>query len=115
MSEQTADLEKDYCVILRDLQGKFKNFNWIDAGKHSLEEVQAKIAEYNQKTQEQPEIFDKTCELVTDGLIREISAWAIKKLREKEQEKSDESGKEEALQKIKRALEFLEDAKDCLE
>ena len=114
MNEQTIDLKKDHCVIYRDSDGRFCRFQWIPNEKHPLEEVKAKIAEWNEQAAKQPELCNTT-ELVTDGLIKDICAYAYKKLQEKDKEKSDESGKEEARRKIERALELLEDAKDCLE
>jgi len=113
MNEQTIDLEKDNLVVYRHSDGKFQTFQWITHDKHSAEEVAAKIIEFNGTKQIAG--YERTAEMITDQLIREICAYAYKKLQEKEQEKSDESGKEEARRKIERALELLEDAKDCLE
>ena len=67
------DFEKDYLVIYRDLDGKFKKWEWAPHEKHSQEELDAMIIKFNeeQKTVEQ----GNQVELITDPLIREICAY----------------------------------------
>jgi len=113
VTEEKIDIEKDHLVIYRDLQGRFKCFQWILAEQHSLEDIQAKIIEYNKKTAENKEICDKTAELVTDQLIMEICAY--QKNQEQEKEKEDTDGKIETLRRVRRALELLQAVEEYLE
>ncbi|MDR2597251.1 MAG: hypothetical protein LBC76_08030 [Treponema sp.] len=113
--EEMFDFEKDHLVIYKDLEGRLSHYNWISDDKHPLEEVKAKIIEWNKKTAENKDIYDKTAELVTDQLIRDICALTHKKLQEKAQEESGETIRKDALDRIRRAIDLLQDVESDLE
>ena len=102
--------EKCHLAIYRDMQGKFNSFQWIPSEKHSLEEITDKINEYNKEMTEQRPDTGRMAELVTDQLIREICAYAHKILLKKIQDESGETARKEARERIRRAIEHLEDA-----
>jgi hypothetical protein len=113
--EEMFNYEKDHLVIYRDMQGRFKTFQWYSPEKHPLEEMSAKILEYNKEMTEQQPDTGKTAELVTDQLIRDICALAHKKLQEKAQEESGETVRKDALDRIRRAIDLLQDVESDLE
>ena len=53
--KEEIDIEENHLVIYKDMDGKFHHFEWIPIEKKSLEDVTAKIIEYNEKTAEQKE------------------------------------------------------------
>jgi len=97
------------------MRGKFKRFQWVSDLEHPIEETALKIIEYNKEMTEQRPDKGQTAEIITDQLIREICAYAHKNIFEKIQEATGETDKKEARDKIKRAIELLEDAESYLE
>ena len=83
--------------------------------KHLLEETSAKIIEYNKEQSEKYPDTGRTAEIITDPLIREICAYSHKKLQQKIQEESGEALKKEARDRIRRAIDLLEDVESDLE
>jgi len=68
-----VDITKDYLVITRDENKKFKYFNWYSADKTTEEEISALITRWNA---EQVKKYGKlSSELILDPLIREICAY----------------------------------------
>ena len=115
MSDEQLDYEKCCLIIYRDMQGKFNTFQWIPLDEHPLEETSAKIIEYNKEQSEKYPDTGRQAELITDPLIREICAYSHKKFFEKAQEESGETLKKEARDRIRRAIDLLEDVESDLE
>jgi hypothetical protein len=72
---QEIDFEKSHLVIYKDVNGKFRRFEWYPEEFTSKEILEAKILGYNERFAEKLEGQDATVELITDQLIREICAY----------------------------------------
>jgi len=71
-----VDIEKDYLIVYKDLQGRFVKFEWFPSYESNKEGMENDVISYNSK----PDVYKMEVEMVSDKLIREICAMVQNKI-----------------------------------